>query len=89
MAQWFAIVYKTGSLAGDVRSYGTVITDPLNTTLYEAVAVNGPPGPDETWDIATKTIIRKPTPTLTRREQLKALSAFTTAERDEAIRALL
>ena len=89
MAQWWAIVYINGPQVGEVRSYGTVVTDPLDTTKYEAIAVDGPPGIDEEWDIATKTIVPKAPVPPTRRQELKAKPVLTPQERDEVLQLLL
>ena len=84
MAQWYAIVYKSGPLVGEVRSYGTVITDPLNTTKYEAIKVDHQPDADEMWDKVAKVVIRKP-PDLAqiRRGKLKAKDPGTWTEQDK------
>jgi len=75
MVQWHAIVYKTGPLAGtrdEVRSYGTVITDPLDTTKYEDILIDHQPGADEEWEPITKAVVTSPTLSQTRRDILRA-----------------
>ena len=91
MTQWHAIVYKTGPQLGEVRSYGTEITDPLDTALYEDVLIDHQPGEGEEWDPTTKAVITSPIPSLTKREQLKAKpkATWTTEDIAEALQELL
>ncbi len=95
MAQMFAIVYKTGPLAGEPKSYGTVVTGdepdgpPFRDDLYEKVPIDHQPGEGEVWDSATKTVVSTPAPPQTRRQELKEKTTWTALDRDDAIRELL
>lgn len=88
---WFAIVYKTGPQAGEVRSYGTIITDPLDTTKYEAVSIDHQPGRGEQWDPVAKAVITSPTSPQTKGEKLKAKpkADWTSEDIAEALQELL
>lgn len=59
--QWYAVIYKPPHpFAGtkeEVRSYGTVITDPLNTVLYEAIPIDNQPQQDEEWDPVQRKVV--------------------------------
>lgn len=89
MAQWYAVIFRSGSKAGEVKSYGTVLSEPFNDTVFEAVPISGPPNANEEWDVATKSIIAKPTPPKTTRQLLKEKTTWTATDRDDAIRELL
>lgn len=101
MAQWFALIYKNGPQVGNARSFGTVITDPLDTTKYEAIPIAHQPRSDEIWDKTLRMVIIDPSITeksgereirKRRREELKAVLTqrpWTSEERDEAIAELL
>jgi hypothetical protein len=72
MAQWYAVCYKTGPLKDEVRSYGTVITDPLDTTKYYKVAIDHQPGAEEMWDKTTKTVVSNPLAVLAKEKKAAA-----------------
>ena len=66
MSQWYAIVYRTGPQAGEVKSYGTVITgdDPdgpsFDSANYEKIAIDHQPRSEETWDKVSKAVVVDP-----------------------------
>jgi len=68
----FAIVYNTGHpKEHQVRSYGTVVTSPLDTSQFHAVAIDHAPGEGEEWDEATESVITSPIPPPTRAEEIR------------------
>ena len=84
---WFAI-YRLSD--GGLISEATGNAEPSGWKSPAGLAFKdmGSRRPDGEWNPATLVFSARIL-TLTRREQLKALSAFTTAERDEALRELL